>query len=140
MTHYFFIDDMTTAGGILRVENLGTDMAEAIKKADRFAGYITEDEMKRADLVQFWACEMTDEEIAAVEEGETEKWYGDYCKEIITDYKEPKKWYAIQKESQDPLDIGSFDYDEAVRMAKENGYHIIATCINGDNVIEEEEI
>lgn len=37
-----------------------------------------------------------------------------------------KKWYAVQTDSSDAWDNGSYDYDEAVEMLKKQGCGLIA--------------
>lgn len=37
-----------------------------------------------------------------------------------------RKWYAVQNDSTDAWDNGSYDYDEAVEMLKEQGHGQIA--------------
>ena len=55
-----------------------------------------------------------------------------------------KKWYAVQKESSDAWDYGSYDLDEAVKMLKEQGHGLIAIIDEEDSfcdgVIEYEDI
>ena len=41
-------------------------------------------------------------------------------------------WYAIQQTTEDGWDVGSYDFDEAVKMANDRGYDIIAKIENGD--------
>lgn len=36
------------------------------------------------------------------------------------------KWYAVQRDREDAWDNGSFDYDEAVKLLREQGYGLIA--------------
>lgn len=40
-----------------------------------------------------------------------------------------RKWYAVQAESSDAWDYGSYDYEEAVEMLKEQGKGLIAVII-----------
>ena len=51
-------------------------------------------------------------------------------------------WYAILRDEDDPDDgTGSFDYAEAVKMAKEKGCRYIATiCPNDDYRVSIDEI
>lgn len=37
-----------------------------------------------------------------------------------------KKWYAVQNETTDAWDFGSYDLEEAIGMANETGCDIIA--------------
>ena len=46
-------------------------------------------------------------------------------------------WYAVQHERSDAWDYGSFDYDEACRMLKEQGEGWIAVIQNGNHCIDE---
>lgn len=48
------------------------------------------------------------------------------------------KWYAVQKDSTDAWDNGSYDYDEAVRMLKERGEGLIAVIDDENKVCIEE--
>ena len=57
------------------------------------------------------------------------EWVSAYDNERVLFMK--KLWYAIQKDSTDEWGTGSFDYDEAVRMAKKNKWKYIAV-IDGD--------
>lgn len=41
-------------------------------------------------------------------------------------------WYAVQKERTDAWDFGSHDYEEAVRMLKEQGHGLIAVIDEKD--------
>lgn len=52
--------------------------------------------------------------------------------DFIERYLEPCKWYAVQETPDDDWGWGSYDYDEAVKMLKEQGHGLIA-------VIEESE-
>lgn len=45
---------------------------------------------------------------------------------------EPAKWYAVQETGEDAWDYGSYDYEEAVRMLKEQGHGQIAVIDKGD--------
>ena len=47
-------------------------------------------------------------------------------------------WYALQKESADSWDIGTYDYDKAVAMLKEQGYGLIAVINEETNYCEQE--
>lgn len=55
---------------------------------------------------------------------------------------EEAKWYAVQKDSSDPWDYGSYDYDEAVDMLKKQGKGLIAVISDDfcENEIRYEEI
>ena len=49
---------------------------------------------------------------------------------------ENKKWYAVQTDRTDDWGTGSYDYDEAVQMLKEQGYGLIAVIDEGSNPSE----
>lgn len=49
---------------------------------------------------------------------------------------ENKKWYAVQEQSSDEWDNGSFDFEEAKAMLKKQGYGLIAVIV--DDFCEEE--
>lgn len=49
------------------------------------------------------------------------------------------RWYAVQEETTDAWDYGSYEYDEAVEMLKEQGHGLIAV-INEDTSCCESEI
>ena len=49
---------------------------------------------------------------------------------------ENKKWYAVQTDRTDDWGTGSYDYDEAVQMLKEQGYGLIAVIDEGRNPSE----
>ena len=50
---------------------------------------------------------------------------------------ESRLWYAVQKDREDnDWGTGSFDYDEAVKMAKFRGCTIIAV-IDGEECVDE---
>lgn len=46
-------------------------------------------------------------------------------------------WYAVQENSEDGWDYGSFNYDEAKLMLKDQGCGLIAVIENGDFCKEE---
>ena len=46
--------------------------------------------------------------------------------------KEKRIWYAVQEQSSDGWDYGSYNIDEAVAMLKEQGHGLIA-AIDEDN-------
>ena len=46
---------------------------------------------------------------------------------------ESKKWYAVQTDRTDDWGTGSYDYDEAVQMLKEQGYGLIAVIDEGND-------
>lgn len=49
-----------------------------------------------------------------------------------------KTWYALQKDTTDPWDNGTFDKEEALRMLNESDeYKLIAVIENGDYCAEE---
>lgn len=48
-----------------------------------------------------------------------------------------KKWYAVMKKDYEFWDYGSEDYEEAVKMLKEQGEGYIAVIENGDFCSEE---
>ena len=58
--------------------------------------------------------------------------YGLDVNDFIERYLEPCEWYAVQETPEDAWDNGSYDYDEAVEMLKEQGHGLIA-------VIEQDE-
>ena len=47
-----------------------------------------------------------------------------------------KKWYAVQMDRTDAWDKGSFDYDEAIQILKNQGFGLIAV-IEDDECVEE---
>jgi len=49
-----------------------------------------------------------------------------------------KKWYAVQMESTDDWGNGSYDYNEAVEMLKEQGAGLIAVIDEETNYCLEE--
>lgn len=49
---------------------------------------------------------------------------------------ENKKWYAVQTDRTDDWGTGSYDYDEAVQMLKEQGYGLIAVIDEGNDPSE----
>jgi hypothetical protein len=49
-----------------------------------------------------------------------------YVKEDEEEMQEKTMWYAVQEERTDAWDFGSHDYEEAVRMLKEQGHGLIA--------------
>lgn len=49
--------------------------------------------------------------------------------------KEQKLWYAVQEDRADGWDTGSYDYEEAVRMLKEQGHGLIAVIQEGNDPI-----
>ena len=49
-----------------------------------------------------------------------------------------KKWYAVQITPADPWDNGSYDWDEAVSMLKEQGRGLIAVIDEENNYCIEE--
>ena len=49
---------------------------------------------------------------------------------------ENKKWYAVQTDRTDDWGTGSYDYDDAVQMLKEQGYGLIAVIDEGRNPSE----
>lgn len=51
---------------------------------------------------------------------------------------ESRKWYAVQRESSDAWDNGSYDYNEAVEMLKEQGCGLIAVINEGTSFCEDE--
>lgn len=54
---------------------------------------------------------------------------------------ESKKWYAVEMDRDDnDWGTGSYDFDEAVKMAKRMGAEIIAVIEMGDDPICVEEI
>jgi translation initiation factor IF-3 len=54
---------------------------------------------------------------------------------------EKKLWYAIEKDEDDnDWGTGSFDYDEAVKMAHDQNCTIIAVIEDGDDPICVDEI
>ena len=46
------------------------------------------------------------------------------------------KWYAVQESREDDWGTGSYDYEEAVRMLKEQGHGLIAVIDEGSNPSE----
>lgn len=48
------------------------------------------------------------------------------------------KWYAVQETREDAWDIGSHDYDEAVRMLREQGHGLIAVINEAEAFCEDE--
>ena len=48
------------------------------------------------------------------------------------------KWYAVQRDREDAWDNGSFDYDEAVKMLKDQGEGLIAVIDDDAKVCIEE--
>lgn len=48
------------------------------------------------------------------------------------------RWYAVQKETTDDWDYGSYDYAEAVEMLKKQGTGLIATIEENTGVCVEE--
>ena len=48
------------------------------------------------------------------------------------------RWYAVQETSEDDWGYGSYDYDEAVEMLKEQGHGLIAVINEETNFCEEE--
>ena len=48
------------------------------------------------------------------------------------------RWYAVQEERTDAWDYGTHDYDEAVKMLKEQGCGLIAVIDEETNFCEEE--
>lgn len=63
----------------------------------------------------------TPEEVKADAEG-----FGMDADDFIERYLEPCIWYAVQETPDDDWDWGSYDYDEAVKMLKEQGHGLIA--------------
>ena len=49
---------------------------------------------------------------------------------------ENKKWYAVQESREDDWGTGSYDYEEAVQMLKEQGYGLIAVIDEGNDPSE----
>ena len=49
-----------------------------------------------------------------------------------------KKWFAVQETREDAWDNGSHDYNEAVRMLKEQGHGLIAVIDEDTGVCLEE--
>lgn len=49
-----------------------------------------------------------------------------------------KKWYAVQMDREDAWDNGTFDYDEAIEMLKEQGTGLIAVIDDDAKVCVEE--
>lgn len=56
--------------------------------------------------------------------------------DTMKDFVEVKPWYAVQKDSTDPWDYGSHNYDEAIEMLKQQGEGLIAVI--NDDFCEEE--
>jgi len=52
--------------------------------------------------------------------------------------KDMTKWYAVQRDREDAWDNGSFDYDEAVKMLKDQGEGLIAVIDDDAKVCIEE--
>ena len=48
------------------------------------------------------------------------------------------KWYAVQENTSDSWDTGSFDFEEACGMLKKQGYGLIAVINNDTNYCESE--
>ena len=48
------------------------------------------------------------------------------------------KWYAVQRESSDPWDNGTYNYDEAIKMLREQGEGLIAVIDEESNYCIEE--
>ena len=46
------------------------------------------------------------------------------------------KWYAVQESREDDWGTGSYDYEEAVQMLKEQGHGLIAVIDEGSNPSE----
>ena len=141
MKHYIYVEDFTSTLRDISTEDFGADKAKAISKAESLFNRICDANVKTADSVQLWECVMTDEELQAIEEGTTEKWYGDYCMDITIDFLK-REWYAIQVDDDDDCSYGSYDYSEAVKMLKASDrYTQIAVCVNGvcERVISREE-
>lgn len=55
-----------------------------------------------------------------------------YVKEDEEEMQEKTMWYAVQEERTDAWDFGSHDYEEAVRMLKEQGHGLIAVIDEKD--------
>lgn len=49
---------------------------------------------------------------------------------------ENKKWYAVQTDRTDDWGTGSYDYEEAVQMLKEQGHGLIAVIDEGNDPSE----
>ena len=43
-----------------------------------------------------------------------------------------RDWYAVQKSPEDAWDNGSYSYEEAEQMLREQGCGLIAVIVNGD--------
>jgi len=56
--------------------------------------------------------------------------------DTMKDFEEVKPWYAVQKDNTDPWDYGSHNYDEAIKMLKQQGEGLIAVI--NDDFCEEE--
>ena len=51
------------------------------------------------------------------------------------------KWYAVQESREDRWDYGSYSYEKALQMLKDQGYGLISVITNGccENEITYEE-
>ena len=49
-----------------------------------------------------------------------------------------KKWYAVQEERTDAWDNGSYDYEEAVQILREQGHGLIVVIDDDAKVCIEE--
>ena len=83
---YVFVEDYITAKATedFKVFN---SLPEATKYADNVIAHKTKAEIQEADELIIMECDMTDAEVEAIENCESEYWYGDYCIEIVKDYK-----------------------------------------------------
>lgn len=46
------------------------------------------------------------------------------------------KWYAIQETRHDTLEYGSYSFERALEMLKDQGYGLIAVIVNGNHCIK----
>lgn len=83
MTHYIYIENAITRSAVLEEKYLGTDLKQAKKQADYFAGHLTASELKKSDEVKFVACDIP----AEIELDDLNGIFDDYVTEVITDYK-----------------------------------------------------